>query len=300
MSRFYLILIVVLSSMYMEAQRWNKLKYEAILGLGATNFLGDLGGADQIGTNGIKDLEVILTRPSVMGGFRYKFDPYMSVKGTVTWGILRGDDKLTSEFYRNNRNLSFRAHLWELSAQFEGHITREQSGHRYKIKGAKGFKNLRLNIYGFAGVAMIWFNPKAQDLGGKWTALQPLGTEGQGIKPGTHKYSRLGVSVPFGIGISKGLDRYWSVGIEMGLRKTFTDYIDDVSTTYYTDSIRVHTNNDPVAVYFADPSMQLGPSPISVRQGEQRGDPSDKDAYMFIHLTVSMKIVYRKSTRPKF
>ena len=301
MKRGQFLLFLVLSiSLSINAQRWNKFRYEALGYLGVTNFLGDLGGADQIGTNGLRDLELILTRPSAALGVRYRIYERWSTKAMISWGVIRGDDKLTNEFYRNNRQLHFRSHVWELSWQLEGHVSKEQTGHRYKIKGAKGWKNLELNIYGFAGLALMHFNPKAKYIDGRWYALQPLGTEGQGINPDADKYSRLTVTIPMGFGIKHLIGRFWSVGLEVGIRKTFTDYLDDVSTIYYTDSIRLYTNNDPIAVYFADPSQGQGPSPRSVVQGQQRGDPKDRDAYMFIHLTVAYKLSYKKRTRSKF
>jgi hypothetical protein len=297
---FFTVIVLACAVSQGLAQRWTKNRYEALFGIGASNFLGDLGGADQIGTNGLRDLELVLTRPSVMAGLRYRLYPNLNAKGSVTWGILRGDDRLTKEPYRNNRNLHFRSHIWELSAQLELFIKKEQQGHRYKIKGAKGFRNINLNAYAFTGINAFYFNPKAQYKNGGWYALQPLGTEGQGIKPGLKKYSRVNLSIPFGIGFKQLVSRYWSVGMEIGMRKTFTDYIDDVSTTYYTDSIRAFYNNDPLHVYFADPSEANGPMPWSVAHGQQRGDPPDNDSYMFIHVTVSYKITYRKRTRSKF
>lgn len=299
--RLFLVVITVLCFSFSgSAQRWNKYRYEGVLGIGATNFLGDLGGANQIGTNGLRDLELVLTRPSVSGGLRYRIYQHWSVKGTLGWGIIRGDDKLTKEPYRNNRNLHFRSHVIELSAVLEGHLTKEQKGHRYKIKGAKGWKNIEINTYGFVGIAVLYFNPMAKYKNGGWYALQPLGTEGQGIKPGLRKYSRVTVAIPIGIGFKHLIGRYMSLGIEAGMRKTFTDYLDDVSTLYYTDDIRAYYNNDPLHVYFADPSEGQGWSPRSVAQGQQRGDPRDKDSYMFIHITIGHKIIYRKRTRSKF
>ncbi|MCC7302829.1 MAG: hypothetical protein IT233_09315 [Bacteroidia bacterium] len=300
MNRSVLLIFVLFLGITADAQRWNKFRYEALLGIGATNFLGDLGGADQIGTNGLKDLELILTRPSVAAGLRYRVYEHWSVKGLFAWGIVRGDDKLTDEFYRNNRQLHFKSNIYELSFQIEGHLIKEQPGHRYKIKGARGWKNIELNVYGFAGIAGLYFNPKAKYINGGWYELQPLGTEGQGIKPDLDPYSRVTIAIPLGIGIKHLFTRYFSVGLEVGMRKTFTDYLDDVSSTYYTDSIRTYYNNDPLHVYFADPSLGQGPSPRSVWQGQQRGDPTDKDAYMFVHITMAYKLSYKKRTRSKF
>ena len=130
-------------------------KYELIGAIGATNFLGELGGANRIGTNGVNDLELILTRPSLGLGIRYKVAPYFSAKGNLFWGIIRGDDKLTAEPFRNNRNLNFKSPLLELSAQLEFNFMREQKGHVYKIRGIRGMKHKDRQIYLFGGGGLV-------------------------------------------------------------------------------------------------------------------------------------------------
>ena len=297
-AKIILLTVFSLLSFVSEAQRKVRYKYELVGGLGVSNFLGDLGGRDQIGTNGIRDLELILTRPAINFGARYHISDYMYAKGMLTFGIVRGDDKLTKEPFRNNRNLSFRSPIVEMSLQFEASFQKEQQGHRYKIKNAKGFKNIDTRFYGFVGIGAFFFNPQAKYINGVWTNLRPLGTEGQGILQGKKIYSPVNICIPFGIGARWALDRFWGIGVEIGMRKTFTDYIDDVSSVYATDTVT--DIRGPIAGYFADPSLQLGPYPYSVDDGQQRGDPTDKDAYMFITVNVYYKMAYRKKTRSKF
>lgn len=299
MNKRLLIVLLLVIPVVVSAQRRNRYKYEFIMGLGASNFLGELGGANQIGTNFMKDLEFSLTRPAVMLGVRYKNSRYFGYKGALYFGMVNGNDQLTTEPYRNNRNLHFRSPIVELSGQFEGYLTKEQQGHLYRIKNAKGMKHIDMQVYGFVGVGAFFFNPQAM-YGGQWVNLQPLGTEGQGLKPGTKKYMRINVAVPLGIGFKYAIDRRWSLGLEYGIRKTFTDYIDDVSTVYYRDTNNVWT---PMQHYLADPSLgniQLPDGVEVTGHGQQRGDSKDKDSYMFAHLTVNYKFIYRRKTRSKF
>lgn len=313
MKRNFLIILlfIIVFDIVAEAQRGrknfsgnrrNRYRYEYVFGFGVTNFLGDLGGLNKIGTDySPVDLEFTLTRPAAMFGWRYRLGEFYAVRGTFAWGIARGDDKLTKEFFRNNRNLSFKSNLFELSAQFEGFIMKSQGGHRYKIKGAKGFKAKDIQGYGFVGIGAVLFNPKAKYLNGRYYPLQPLGTEGQGLVSGTKKYSRVTVAIPVGIGGKYAIDRYWSIGFETGWRKTFTDYMDDVSTTYHTQTL-IANGATPQAIYFADPTQGqgLGPSPSSVAEGEQRGDPKQNDSYLFFNITAAYKVIYKKRTRSKF
>lgn len=273
-------------------------RYEWIGHLGASNFLGDLGGADQIGTNGIKDLEYVLTRPAMGIGMRFKFQQYFSAKGNLMWGIVRGDDALTKEFFRNRRNINFRSPVIELSGQVEFNFMREQKGHIYKIKGVRGMKRKDRQIYLFGGGGITYFNPKGKHPNGKWYTLQPLHTEGQGILPDVPKpYARITPIISVGGGFRFSINRYWGVGFELGMRKTFTDYMDDTSTEYPDPSI---FNGDPIATHFSNPADQTRPDICYPCTGEQRGDKTDKDAYMFGAFTVGYKVMYRKRSRSKF
>ena len=98
-------------------------------GFGACNFLGELGGANQIGTHFVKDLEFSLTRPSAQLAYRYKHNSRLAVKVGLYYQLLKGNDNLTQEPFRNNRNLSFKSNLWELSVQGEFYITKVYQYH---------------------------------------------------------------------------------------------------------------------------------------------------------------------------
>jgi hypothetical protein len=281
-----------------------KPRKEYVFAVGAANFLGELGGANQIGTNFVKDLEFSATRPSVAIGMRYKTSKRFGVKGGLYYQLLSGNDNLTKEPYRHNRNLSFRSHIFELSVQGEFYLTKEQQGHRYKIKNAKGMKNYDYQAYLFAGIGGFFFNPQAK-YEGHWVNLQPLSTEGQGLPGGPKKYKRVSICIPYGIGAKYNLNKDWAVGLEIGMRKTFTDYIDDVSTVYY-DNYKLKQAKGQMAADLADPSLsnypvEFGPSTASqTAAGQQRGDKKDKDAYMFVNVTVSYKVPYKRRTRSKF
>ncbi len=280
-----------------RSTRWKRTRYEIVYGVGGTNFLGELGGADQIGTDYVKDLEIMMTRPVGQLGIRYKILENLALKGAFSVGMLKGDDKTTTEIHRNNRNLHFRSMIYELDAQLEYSIIREKEGHRYRLRKVRGLKGYLTNTYFFVGLGGFYFNPKAQASDGKWYALQPLGTEGQGIVETRQPYSRFQMAIPYGIGFKYGLNRKWTIGLEYGMRKTFTDYMDDVSSTYYDNDLF----EDPIAAELADPSLSrqegnyrwTGPN-------QQRGDSKDKDAYMFLFISATYKLKTGRNGMPKF
>lgn len=266
------------------------------MGAGATNFLGELGGANREGTNFVRDLEFSMTRAVFSLGIRYRILETLSNKTMLSYGWIHGDDKTTTEYFRNNRNLNFRSPLFEFSTQFEYSIIKEKQGHRYNLRRVRGLKGFKTNTYFFLGFGGFFFNPKGKTQEGKWVALQPLGTEGQGLVPTRKKYSRINMCIPFGIGFKYGLNRRWSMGLEFGVRKTFTDYMDDVSSTYY-DNEMIRQQSGDVAAYLANPST--GPANHTAAY-QQRGDGKDKDAYMFIQLNATVKLYTTRQGMPKF
>lgn len=285
------LLVLLCSSSYAQSTNfaskddWRRTKQELILGLGATNFLGDLGGLDQIGTDySIVDIEWQLTRPSIYLGYRNRLNKNISVRSMFHWGMVKGDDQLTQETFRNYRNLHFRSSTWELSQSIEFGISIEKIGQRYDV--AKGFNNFSSYLYGFIGAGVMFFNPKAE-LGGKWVALQPLGTEGQVAADTLKKYSRFTYTIPIGVGFRFMLSKRINLGIEVAYRKTGSDYIDDVSTDYYDNALIQAVQGDDAA-YLADPSS--GVNENWTIHGEQRGDPDEKDAILTAHLMVSYNL----------
>jgi len=272
---------------------WKKIRHEAIVGFGATSFLGELGGANQIGTHFIRDFEFKSTKGLFEVGYRYKLEEDWAIKGAIWYGWVSGADSLTQEIHRRNRDLSFRSPIVELTANIEYSIINERYGHRYDLRRIKGKKNTP-NLYVFTGVSAFYFNPKAKYTDGEWYALQPLGTEGQGRVPTREKYSRIAMAIPAGIGMNYMLDRNWGIGAELGFRYTFTDYMDDVSTTYVDRNL---FNDDPIAQYFHDPTNGTW---VGAGTLNQRGDDHYNDFYMFLSVNASYKIRPRQPGLPKF
>lgn len=315
-AKAFLLLLVILPTLA-SAQRWKRQRYEWVAGVGATQFLGDLGGRNQIGSDWFFDLDAASTRYVVNLGFRYKVSQYVAVKTGFTFGEISANDKYTEEPFRNNRNLHFRSPLVEWATQVEVSWMRESIGSRYKIRRVRGRgrKGSQVYVYGFAGVALLYMNPMAK-YNGKWHSLKPLHTEGQEYVPSRSEYANWQFTIPFGVGMKYALDKKSSIGLEYGLRKTFTDYMDDVSTSYvYTKegearglyAPAVLAQWDEVSRALADPSLNSVPDNIdsypgacSVCPGQQRGDPSDLDSYMFLMITYQRKIRTSRRGLPKF
>jgi len=257
--------------------------------LGASNYMGDFS----------QGLMPVFGETKPAGGIvaRYNYGPYLSFKGTALYGrIAGGDYNFDSDPARKRRNLSFKSDIVEFSVQGEWNI--------------RGYENTRSSYawtpYLFAGISVFRFNPKAefnyvsglhepslQAQDGKWIELQPLGTEGQETTEFNDKrrYSLTQVSIPMGFGLKFQLSDHWAFGYDFGVRKTFTDYLDDASTVY-VDDIYVLGANGPIAQALKDRSLEIGQTKFE--NNEKRGG-AGKDWYIITGLTLTYRILGKKT-----
>jgi hypothetical protein len=274
-------------SNFNTSKNWALHKKEVYFGIAASQFQGDVGGGPTEGRQKtMLDIDWPSTRFAGHVGFRYRFHPMFATKTHLNVGMIHGDDKYSTEEVRRSRNLHFRSLLVEISQHLEFIIwSNEQVGRRYSIPGLKGFRNKSDQIYVFAGVGLAYYNPKAQ-YNGSWVALRPLGTEGQNFPDGPKKYSNFTMTIPFGIGFKVGIGRTWKFGMEVTYHKTFTDYMDDVSTVYYDEAALAAQN--PMAADIANQTTR----PDWFYSGQQRGNVKDKDAFFFTNFTFIKNITY--------
>lgn len=273
---------------------WQYNKKEWFIGGGATGFLSDLGGLDRVGT-GYSPIDLDFPGTKYMGhlGFRYRFKPMWATRSTLSYARLFASDQLTGEIYRNNRNLTAKTHVIEFSQTLEFIIfARESFGKRYNLPWIKGQKGHNEQLYLFAGIGAFFYAPQAAD----GTNLRPLKTEGQGLPDGPDPYGMFNICIPMGIGYKFAIGSNWRLGIEASYRMTFTDYLDDVSTDYYDKTI-LEDNYGAASAFYSDPSGPQNPNWTTT--GEQRGDPREDDAYLFLSLTVYKNISYKSNKRYK-
>jgi len=288
------------TSNFNTQRNWSFQKKEITLGLGGTNFLGDLGGANAIGSDySVKDWDFPSTSLGTSLAYRYRFHPYYATSTVVNFGHVRGSDAKTTEPVRNERNLSFRSVVINVSQRFEVIIlAKEKVGHKYRIAGLHGMPYKNSQLYVFTGIGATYYNPKAQYDGG-WYSLHDLHTEGQGLPGGAAEYKRITATIPFGIGARVGISKLWRLGFEMTYVKTFSDYIDDVHGTYYDPSI-LATEYGPAAAYLSNPAK----TPSMFNPGSQRGDKQN-DALFYFNITIARNLTYsnppgiKKFRRPK-
>lgn len=267
MNRIAILLCILLTSLNIrvEGQR-----HELGVFLGTSYYLGELNPGEQF----------LMNRPSLGFIYRYNLSPRFAYKLNVYYGMLEGADSVSGA--NRERNLSFRSPLLELSNQIELNF----------MQYVPGNKDYAFTPYLFGGFTVFYYDPQAK-YNGEWYNLSPLGTEGQGTSanPGQRKYARTNFAFPFGAGLKYNLTRGISLGIEWGLRKTFTDYLDDISTTY-ADPIVIMRESGTIASALSDRSegRRIGET---TNTGLQRGNSKNKDWYSFAGIIITIKIKNR-------
>lgn len=175
------------------------------------------------------ELGVYFTELHPAGGLfaRVNFTDRMSGRLAINYGRVSGND---NSFDRNaSRRLSFRSDIAEVNLTAEVNLF---------TLGDKRSGTL-LVPFVYAGIGLFKFNPQTLDQD-QWVDLQPLGTEGQGLPTYDEPYKLIQYNIPMGVGLKLILNDEWTVGLEFGGRRLFTDYLDDVSDTVvnYQDVIK--------------------------------------------------------------
>ncbi len=212
---------------------------------------------------------------------RYHYRPSVSLKATAMSGSFYATDRYARGSIRF-RNLESRTQFYELAATAEWNIM------PYDI-----MEGNTTTPYFFAGVAGLYFNPQARPVLAEntWTNLRLLGTEGQTLEGGK-LYSPLQVAIPFGFGMKTAFGKRINVGIEAGMRYTFTDYLDDVSG-YYPDLAALKAQN-PMAAALSFRTPEVVASTIELPSGSKRGDAYKSDLYYYIGLNFTYNLADTK------
>jgi opacity protein-like surface antigen len=236
---------------------------------GVATYQGDLQG---------KRLTFNQSHPAIGIGISYDITDKFIARTGFTYGTLEGNDtKNTTAKGIEFRNLSFKSAVSELHVGVEYNL--------FRLEGKS------ITPYFFAGIAGFHINPYTNDSTGAKVFLRPLSTEGQGLAayPDRKNYSLTQFAVPFGGGIKLQISDNLQLAAEVGIRKLFTDYLDDVSTNY-VDFATLLAAKGEQAVALAYRGDELAGAPAYPAEGAQRGSPKTKDWYYFSGLRLSARL----------
>lgn len=235
---------------------------------GIANYKGDL----QYNPSSGKQISFKQPNFAAGVGLEYELSNKLYARFGITIGKIGADDK--NQPGQQQRNLSFFSPIFDVTL-----------GAEYFIMDP--YEHL-VCPYVFAGVGYFHFNPYTLDATRQKVYLKPLSTEGEGVVAGRPNYNLSQIAIPFGGGIKLSVSDDVRVGVELSLRKTLTDYLDDVSTTYADANILL-ANRGQQAVDLAYRGDEVGAGPYPV-VGAARGTLAAKDWYYFTGVSISFRL----------
>jgi len=246
--------------------------------LGVMNYKGDLQKSTYASQNNLPGFGFL---------YRRSYSNHWAFKTAISYGHVEGDDAQSDDPFNKNRNLNFKTTILEGTGQFEFNFFPYQTANPSTI----------FTPYMSVGLSVFKFNPKALYNGG-YVELQPLGTEGQGTvaNPDEKLYKRTNLAFVFGGGFKWKIGRRWSVVLESVVRKTYTDYLDDVSGVY-ADPNAIRVEYGKTAYFLSDRSIVKN---NNGNIGRQRGDNTNRDWYHFtgVQFTYTLSKHYIDQCRP--
>jgi len=266
LTSFFLILSLPFLSFAQKNRNFNYFDWK--IGFHSTHFLSDLGGKDGDGTNDIRDLNLNQTRFAVAAGLNYHFGAYLSFGLNVTGGTLAASDFQTKSS-RLYRQIQVRTQILETVSRLQMTVP----------DNVKYWEKFFINL----GGGLLFFNPQGY-YNGTWHNLRPLGTEGQNINPDLEQYGIFTPVLTLGFGRNFDLPDGFRLSVEVNLRKSFSDYLDDTSTDY-ADAESIRLTDGEVAAHFSNPS-EYGQDVIGI-PGSLRANPDNNDNYFFIGISIS-------------
>ena len=262
MKKAIYLVFILLTGMGAQAQM------EVGLFAGGSYYMGDLN----------PNLPFLQTKPAYGVIGRYTINSRWAGRMHFYKGVLTADDKVSN--FLPDRSLSFKSGINELAGAIEFHFL------PYYIGSLKSYWTPYLMV----GGALLYHRPQLNE-----RDLKDFGTEGQNNTAFLNgadrpQYSYFAFSIPFGMGVKYSFSEKISTSIEWGMRKTFTDYLDDVSTTYYLPSTLDPSDPDYANQGYSDPNRDHEPL-------MQRGNSKTNDWYAFAGITLTYYIDLRNRNK---
>lgn len=268
--RSFLLILIVLAPLVVDAQSFYRRRSNRYIvvsaGTGTASYYGELRNPGSAFQAPKLNLEF---------GLEYKFHPRFSAKSMLTMFQLKGDDRKADNPERERRNLRFVSDNIELA--FVGRAQLFEDAPRY-------YQRRAWNGYAFLGFGFLWYNPKADLPATDWSG-NPVPNAGSNVGLRQYQtegiaYGNVGLVVPVGLGMIFRVNPWFNIAVDGGYRFTFTDYLDDISTTHPG----VSAFSDPVAAALSDRRNELDLP--AAPAGTKRGSPNANDGYFILNIKV--------------
>ncbi|HEY0978540.1 MAG TPA: DUF6089 family protein [Flavobacteriales bacterium] len=208
--------------------------------------------------------------------YRYNFTDRYALRLQGLFGRLEAYDSESPDTLQQLRNLGFRSNLFEASALIEVNFLKYRALRNGTV----------WTPFIFVGLAYYHFNPTSV-LNDTRYELQPLGTEGQGTSAGGGEAYKLNqMAIVHGAGFKFALTQRLDLQLEWGLRRTYTDYLDDVSGLYADNGVLLEESG-PLTALLADPSVLRS---TGFNTGRARGDVNTRDWYQYTGISLTFRL----------
>lgn len=172
-----------------QAQQMLGQRSEVGFGLGTFNYTGDL----------VRTYNLAFSKPAATVFYRSNISRVVSARTSITAGkIGASDTRKPIDAFATARAASFDLFLLEAAATFEYHFLDWRDSKR----------KLRFTPYLFAGAGLFGIS---------------------GVQQKNAEYSNVQIAIPFGGGMKYVLNPKYYIAFEFGMRKTFFDYLDNIS-----------------------------------------------------------------------
>ena len=271
----------------------NPVVFELGGNVGIMNCLTDLGGNAGIGKKFVKDLNY--GKQALCGGvsFSANFKNAITARLEANFGKVSADDAVlesvpVTDIARNryNRNLNFQSNITEFNLVAEFHpfflfidwANKDQDPPRY-------------SPYIAGGIGYFSFNPQAK-IENRLIDLQPLATEGQGLKeyPDSKPYKLKQFNYPVGGGIRYELSPLVTLRAELLYRILSTDYLDDCSKDYINPDAYALNGFSGTKLTNALALNNREINGQNTKPGGKRGSPLQNDGYFTFNLKISLSL----------
>lgn len=260
--------ILIVSTLFTLSANAQRVRVSAAAGGSA--YYGDLIG----GTPLLKQVSTAIT----LGG-SYDLSAKFRLRASLTGLGIKADDKDNADQRLKNRNLNFKSFVWEFNVAGEYDFLDNVDEYSF-------------TPYVFFGPGIFGFNPTTTDRFGETQKLRDWGTEGQGLAayPERKPYALTQFNLGFGAGVRIDLSEALQVGTELFIRKTFTDYLDDVSYNGYVDPSLFSSQGNAFSQYLAFRGDELS-APVPFSRTMPRGNPNKKDLYYSFQVKFTYKLL---------
>jgi hypothetical protein len=197
---------------------WKQQRVEVFGGLGTTQFFGDIGGFSQ-GSNiiGLKDISFLQTRYNISAGAKYKILKDLNVRLNLAYGMFHATDSRGSN---ELRGFDAKTTIFEPSILAEYYFIKSKLGDSYLFNKDRGVSLGSLfssvEFYFFTGAGGLLYNVKEN------AKLAAMGQPKSGFT----------AVIPVGIGANLLFKPEFNLGVELGGRYSFSDYLDGYSSQY--------------------------------------------------------------------